>query len=142
MTDQALKGKPTTAFVRKRAIERLRRLFGNVEGEYPAFLADARQLLPLNAVDARFAFVMRRLWMDYAGEVPGNWDSTLEQRYAAFCSAFDWSMEGTPPWVKPALVHRTLSLYQQRYPILLETQDALGIILSIGALETALRRSA
>lgn len=142
MADARRKDKPLSPSARMRLIQWLRDLYGEVEADYPPFLKTARKLLPNDADDARFPFIIRRLWMEWAGELPDDWKDRLPQEYKAFRDGYDWSVKGAPSWITTALVHRTLTLYQHRYPVRLTTADALGMIERVGSLHDVLEKSA
>ena len=112
------------------------RMYASSEHDYPEFVSETEKLLPEEAVNHRFSFVVRRLWMNYAGEPPSTWKLSIAKRYRNFESEFEWgedrdSWEG---WIDTPLVEKTLSLWQARYPIRLSARGAVAMLSDTGRL--------
>ncbi len=106
------------------------RMYAATEHEYEEFISEARRALPEETKALRFEFVVRRLWMTVAGDPSPSWRLSLAERYRAFEAAFDWEAdpEQAEAWISRPLVERTLSLWQVRYPVMLNVRGAVEML--------------
>jgi hypothetical protein len=130
-------GKPLRPEVRQKMVRHLSARLGSVEAYYPEFEAAARSLLTDKERDARFPFVVRRLWLhlfSYVDEAPAL--DRLRAEYDAFEAAFEWPTPGPDK----NQIERTLATWQKRYPTPLSTESAEKIIQNVRRLVTELHK--
>jgi hypothetical protein len=126
------RGKQIGSAMRAGLLTQFEAIYAEVDEAYPAFLAEAKTLLPDRASSPRFGFIIRRLWFEDVGELADNWQEALRTRYDSFEAAFDWTV---PPGTSasPELVARTLSVWQRRYLTDLRVRHALDMITTVQA---------
>lgn len=122
------RGKPVDPELKKRLANQLRSIFADIDRFYPEFEEWAKSVLLDHVTDARFPFIIQRLWMESTGEIQGRSDENLRDAYERFVESFDWSCPIAEQSVSTNELHRTLSVWQRQYILRLRTKDALEII--------------
>ena len=123
-------GVPLDPAYRERLLIRLRLIYGEIEAQYPKFLADAAQELSDKKDSPRFNFILRRLWMERVGELHDDWRTELRDWYTRFENAMDWSVPVGSDQDED-FVAVTLSVWQKRYVTDLKTLDAIEMIRNV-----------
>lgn len=84
--------------------------------------------------EARFLFVLRRLWFEFNSAPPRGWQRIVAQRYKRFVEQFQWGSD-EPQFSHPLpLVERTLSVWQRRLPTLLTVRHANEMLSNVQGL--------
>lgn len=116
---------------REALLGQLQRSFHRQGGEYRHFLSEAREVLSDKKEEARFEFIIRRLWFDLDTEECDDWRAFIQARYDRFATAFEWTKTGQSIALEPALVERTLSLWQQHWPLPMTARHAAEMIVDV-----------
>lgn len=121
------RGTQVSPELRKKLHSQLRTIFAEVEAYYPEFLTEARRLLPGETKKPRFGFIVRRIWMQWAGELPLDWRERIAGEFHAFELSFNWSLPAGAD-EDPDFVAETLSAWQRRHPQGIGTTAAVEFI--------------
>lgn len=92
------------------------------------FVKAARRVLPQHSEEARFTFVVYRIWRERGRWRSWGWDELLVEGYPEVEGSFAWTPEEVPDWVSQHLIERTLSVWQPRYPGKLTARSAVQIL--------------
>jgi hypothetical protein len=116
---------------REALLAQVQRGFNRKDGEYQHFLDEARERLPEKKNEPRFEFVIRRIWFAYSCELPKGWQTVLQARYDKFVAEYEWTKTGQSSALDPALVERTLSVWQRHWPLPLKAAHVAAMLLNV-----------
>ncbi len=116
---------------REALLAHLQRGIQRSDGEYLTFLDEARDLLLDKKDEVRFEFVIRRLWFAFDCEEPDGWQAVIRDRYDRFVAEFEWTKTEQAIALDPALVERTLALWQRHWPLPMKAKHAAEIIVNV-----------
>ena len=121
--------KPSPKFL-ARVEECLVQFQRDFDHRFPGFLQVARCALPERSSDARFPFVVYRIWRNRGRWRSWDWEGLIVEEYAETEESFEWEPAEKPKWVDQQLIERTLSVWQPRYPKKLSARSAVEILVN------------
>ena len=128
--------RPLDPTLHARLLAQRREIYSEVDKQYPLFLESVHGLMAEQAGRPEFPFVVRRIWMDSAGEMPLGWECGFRECYESFVRRFTWTPHSCSR-LNDRLLKRTLSVWQARTVIPLSVNAASSMIMEVERLVDA-----